>query len=93
VWRHISAGGLRGAEQWIEYGMKSLKAHRDGTGKWKRYPFFWVLAALSEIDSAAAKQEIKYAAKPAERYLLRTKGTTPTIIRRRIVIERVLDKI
>lgn len=93
LWRHIAAGGLRGAEQWLDYGMKSLAAHRDGSGKWKRYPFFWVITSLVDIDSAAAVREIKYAAPVAERYLARTKGTSRTIVRRRAVVERVLGKI
>ncbi len=93
IWRHISAGGLKGAEKWIEYGMKSLQAHRDGKGMWRRYPFFWVLLALIDIDTTAAKQEIKYAAKKAEKYLVRSNRTNSIVIRRRTVIERVLNKI
>lgn len=90
LWRHISAGGLQGAEEWLNRGMKALKAHRDGEGRWRRFPFYFTLLALSEIDLPAATQEMRYAASVCERCLARAKSTSPIANRRRIVLERVL---
>lgn len=90
LWRHISAGGLRGAEDWLQRGMKVLRAHRDGSGKWRRFPFFFTLLALAEIDLPAARREMEYAAPVCERYLSRMKPSNQYMVRKRAVAERVL---
>ncbi len=92
LWRHISAGGLRGAEAWLTRGMTVLKAHRDGTGKWRRFPFFFTLLALTEIDLPAARRERQYAAPVCERYLARMKASNQFMVRKRMVAERILAK-
>src|SRR5690606_30517962 len=58
LWRHIASGGLRGAEEWIPKGLKNLKAHRDTLGRWRRFPFYYTLLALTEIDLPEAHREI-----------------------------------
>ncbi len=93
LWRNITAGGLSGSEKWLVSGMKALKAHRDNQGRWRRFPYFYTLLALLEIDSQAAREEMKYAAPKCESYLARNKATRPTIQRRRAVAQRVLDVI
>jgi hypothetical protein len=93
LWRHISAGGLKGSDEWIAKGMKTLKAHRDGSGKWRRFPFFYTLLALTEIDLPSAIQEIKYVAPVCERYVKRGRPSNRLMQRRRIVAERILAKI
>lgn len=92
LWRHITAGGLEGEEEWLENGMKVLKGFRDGKGRWQRFPYFWTMLALSEMDFPAAKQEMRYAAAVGERYLKRTKPIDIITRRRTVVIERVLEK-
>ncbi len=92
LWRHITAGGLKGEEEWLENGMKVLKGFRDGKGRWQRFPYFWTMLALSEMDFPAAKQEMRYAAAVGERYLSRKKPSDPISRRRVMVIERVLAK-
>ena len=68
-WRNLVVGGLGNKEKRISAGLKNLKKHRKGDGKWRRYPFFYTLLALSEIDTKASHQEMKYAALVLERYL------------------------
>ncbi len=92
LWRHITAGGLRGADEWLAKGMKVLKGFRDGNGRWQRFPFYYTLLALSEIDLPAARQEIRYAASVCERLLARTKPSNSITRRRIAVVERVLSK-
>ncbi len=41
---------------------------RDGKGKWKRFPFFYTLYALIEIDLPAAKEELRFAKGLCEKY-------------------------
>lgn len=93
LWRHITAGGLRGEEKWLAKGMKALKAHRDGNGKWRRFPFYYTLLALSEIDLPEAVNELRYSAKVSERYLARTKPSRPVFIRRIAVVEKALARV
>ncbi|MBK7142520.1 MAG: hypothetical protein IPH75_10610 [bacterium] len=92
LWRHITAGGLKGEEEWLENGMKMLKGFRDGKGRWQRFPYFWTMLALSEMDFPAARQEMRYAASVGERYLARKKPSDPMTRRRVLAIERVLAK-
>ncbi len=92
LWRHITAGGLPGAEHWLDRGMKTLKVHRDGTGKWRRFPFFYTLLALSEIDLPGARNEMKYTARLCEQFLARSKSSGPYAPRRRKLVESVLAK-
>ncbi len=92
LWRHITAGGLSGAEMWLSKGMKLLKAQRDDKGGWRRFPFYYTLLALSEVDLPAGRQEMRHAAKRIERLLARTKPTGAFSKRRIAVLERILAK-
>jgi hypothetical protein len=90
-WRHLAVGGLENCESELESGMKVLKRHRDGAGRWNRFPFYYTLLALSEIDIESATDEMKYAAAGLERVLRRTPKNK--IDRRRVdLAERVLEK-
>ena len=40
---------------------------RDGEHQWRRFPFGYTVLALSEMDNAEARQELKYAAPALER--------------------------
>ncbi len=78
-WRNLLSGGLDDGERRIALGFKALKAHRDGAGKWKRFPFHFTLLAAAEAAEGAfgtgiakaAKSEIKYAAPVIERSVKR----------------------
>lgn len=90
LWRHITAGGLSGAEVWLSRGMKLLKAQRDDKGGWRRFPFYYTLLALSEIDLPAARSEMRYAEKRCERLMAKTRPTGATTRRRIAVLEKIL---
>lgn len=92
LWRHLTAGGLKDAEKWLVSGVRALKAHRDGEGRWRRFPFYYTLLALSEIELPGAFREMKYAAPACERYLARVRGDSSIIQRRRAVIKGILAK-
>lgn len=62
LWRHLAAGGLDNPEERITNGLIELKRFRTPDGKYRRFPFFYTLLALSEIDLALAKEEITYLA-------------------------------
>ena len=94
LWRHLAVGGLEDAnpEQWLAAGMKALKARRDGKGKWKRFPFYYTLLALSEIDLPGALDEMQYAAPVCELELRESTGTDKYTQRRELLAKRILAR-
>ena len=92
LWRHLAVGGLENGERRLAAGMKALRAHREGNGKWRRFPFYYTLLALSEIDLPAAIEEMRYASAVCERYLRRRSGSKKIGERRRLLAERILEK-
>jgi hypothetical protein len=41
--------------------LATLSGHRDGSGRWKRFPFQYTLLVLSEIESTTSRDELAYA--------------------------------
>ena len=96
LWRHFTAGGLRDLKpgRWLEAGLKTLRAHRLGNGQWRRYPFFYTLLALGDMDSKAAVAECRYAAPACERAISRLSNSRDLFgRRRRVLAERILSKV
>lgn len=99
LWRHLLASGRVDDSQRLENGLGALKRSRDGKGRWKRFPFYYTLLALSEIDLPAARAEIRYALPTIERALRRVARKLPDgeeeaehDRRRRVVMGRALEK-
>lgn len=90
-WRHLSVGGLDKGERELIAGMKYLKSHRDRSGSWFRFPFYYTLLALNEIDFPSAIAELRYATKRCEQYLKRKPGNK-IARRRRHLAEKILAK-
>ena len=67
LWRNLLAGGLDRREERLRRGASHLRSMRDGEHQWRRFPFWYTVLALSEIDSAEARAELKYAAPALER--------------------------
>lgn len=91
-WRNLAAGGLEDSEGRLKAGMKALKSYRDGNGRWGRYPFYYTLLALNEIDMPSAIDEMRYAAPILERVIKRKPKKDKISQRRRVLIERILEK-
>jgi hypothetical protein len=92
LWRHLAVGGLEKGEQWLAAGMKALKQHRLDNGKWRRFPFYYTLLALSEIELPTAVEEMRYAAPACERSMKRSHGDDRFTQRRRLLMERILGR-
>ena len=92
LWRHLSAGGLKNGERILTNGIKTLKSFRDGKGRWKRFPFYYTLLVLNEMDLPAARKEIQYAAPACERLLKRQTKKDKICQRRHTLAERILEK-
>jgi hypothetical protein len=81
LWRNLTAGGLDRQDERLQRGVEHLRQSRDGKGGWRRYPFWYTVLALSEMDFSAASDELKYS-EP----LLRPAVTRPT--RSGVYVER-----
>ena len=92
LWRHLAVGGLSKSKQRLVDGLRVLKKYRDGTGKWRRFPFYYTLLALSEIDRKLAADEIRYVAPVCERLVKRYKAKNKIAQRRRTLLERILAR-
>jgi len=91
-WRHVMVGGLDRNEERLAAAMESLKAHRTGDGRWRRFPFYYTLLALSEMNLKPAIDEMRYTAPVLERYVRKTIGNSKFSERRGVIAERVLAK-
>jgi hypothetical protein len=67
LWRNLLAGGLDRHEERLRRGASHLRSMRDGKHQWRRFPFWYTVLALSEMDSTEARTELKYAAPALER--------------------------
>ena len=90
LWRHLAVGGLKQSKRRLNAGLKVLKRYRDGNGKWRRFPFYYTLLALSEIDDKRAIDEMRYVAPVCERLLGRYKANNKLAVRRRMLLQRIL---
>ena len=97
LWRHLAASGAPEDQQRLENGISELRRHRDGQGRWRRFPFYYTLLALTEIDLPGVRDEIQYAALVIERLLGRlNKGDSAGLSeherRRKIILERIIEQ-
>ena len=67
LWRNLLAGGLDRHDERLRRGASHLRSMRDGEHQWRRFPFWYTVLALSEMDSTEARAELKYAAPVLER--------------------------
>ena len=67
MWRNVLAGGLDRREERLRRGASHLRSMRDGDHGWRKFPFWYTVLALSEMDNAEARAELRYAAPALER--------------------------
>ncbi len=95
-WRQMQSGGLCDAgwnAKELKLGIQDLKRHRDDKGRWGRYPFYFTLLSLSELDIPSARTELRYAGKLLERLAKRKPSDDKTHRRRHELIRRALNLI
>ena len=76
----------------LAIGLKILKAHRNGAGRYRRFPLHYTMLALAEMDLPAALEEMRYAAPALERSLKRSGADDKFTERRALLAERVLAR-
>jgi hypothetical protein len=93
VWRNLLAGGLNRREERLRRGVLHLRSVRDGEHGWRRFPFWYTVLALSEMDSGDAKTELKHAAPALERAASRAVPSAVYARRRQELAARTLNRL
>ena len=93
MWRNLVVGGLDRQEERLEDGLAVLKEHEQEGGRWRRFPFYYTLLALIEMDLPAAIDALAFAAPACERALRRGPRGIEVDRRRRIVLQRALGAV
>ncbi len=91
LWRYLNAGGLPKYQKYISEGLMALHSNRDEAGKWGRFPFYYTLLALSEIDDESALKEINYAMTACERALKRMNTNNIFSRRKRELLLKIMN--
>ncbi len=91
-WRHLAAGGLNHPVPRFRDGLHVLAGSRSTGNRWKRFPFFYTLLALTELDVPEARKELRWAAPAAARSLKALRGDKRFAKRRRAVLEQALAR-
>jgi hypothetical protein len=90
LWRNLLAGGLDRREERLQRGASHLRSMRDSKHGWRKFPFWYTVLALSEMDSTEAKAELKHAAPALERAASRAVPATLYAGRRHQLATRTL---
>jgi len=89
-WHHYWTGDFENKEESLVKGLEVLKSERDGSGKWRRFPFYYTVYVLKDIDLPKARNELAYTRPLMERYLKSNHPGTFTD-RRKVVFQQALD--
>jgi len=66
-WRHTMVADFPEKEKLISKGLRTMKAHRLGDGKWRRFPFYYAIYTLLGLELEPAREELMYAGAVMER--------------------------
>jgi hypothetical protein len=91
-WRHFWAGDFENQAAFVAKGLQALKGQRIGDGQWRRYPFFYTVYTLVDIELEEAREELRYARPVMEKHL-KSGRAGAFWQRRRMIMERALEKI
>ena len=91
LWRNLLSGGLDRQEERLRKGVSGvLRTQRAGEGKWRVFPFWYTVLALSEMEFPEARRELQYAAPLLERTVKRLPGSSIHAKRRHELAGRAL---
>lgn len=91
LWRNLLSGGLDRRDERLQRGAGHLRSMRDAEHGWRRFPFWYTVLALSEMDSPEARAELKHAAPALERTANRPAASTKYARRRHELAARALN--
>jgi len=68
MWRNLISGGLDRRDERLRRGVGGfLRSCREGQGRWRVFPFWYTVLALTEMDVPEARSELEYASPVLER--------------------------
>ncbi len=79
------------AKLYIKSSLKAIKSLRDDHGKWKRFPFYYTLYTL--MDMQGAEEELTYALPVLKRSLNTLRPTDDQKQRKQIIGEKILMRL
>jgi hypothetical protein len=88
LWRNLLAGGLDRQEERMTRGLSHLRSLRDGKGDWRRFPLWYTVLGLVDMDMPEARRELKYVAAQLERTAERPPRGASIYARRRHELAR-----
>ena len=92
LWRNLLSGSLNRQEERLRRGAGHLQSMRDGKGQWRRFPFWYTVLALSDMNAPEALSELRYAAPVLERAVRSTPHGNYARRRRELAV-RALEQI
>ena len=92
LWRHMAIGGLGDYARHLDEGIGVLGSYEDGAGTWRRFPFYYTLLALSEIDTPNARRAVSYALPECARRVQSMRRNPPFGVRRFRLLSRILQE-
>lgn len=94
LWMNLSSGASIMNSSFLKAGLNYLKEHRDESGRWKGFPFYYTLYVLNQIDAKLAMDEMRYASKIIEKRLRKKRREENKYeLRRNYLCEQILNKV
>ena len=93
MWRNVLAGGLDRREERLQRGASHLRSVRNGEHGWRKFPFWYTVLALSEMEGGEATAELKYAAPALEHAASRASSSAVYARRRQQLAARTLNSL
>ena len=93
LWRNILAGGLDRQDLRLRLGLSKLRSMRDGQGGWRAFPFWYTVLALTEMDRAETRGELRYASARIRAEAKRAAGSSPFARRRNALACAALERL
>jgi hypothetical protein len=94
MWRNLASGGLDRREERLRRGVgEFLRSHRAGQGRWRLFPFWYTVLALTEMDVPEAREELEYVAPALERMAQRATPSSIHENRRLELARRALSSV
>jgi hypothetical protein len=58
LWINLASGGLNNDTELLKAGLSYLMQHRDGTGRWNGFPYYYTLYVINEVETTLVVDEI-----------------------------------
>jgi hypothetical protein len=93
MWRNLLSGGLDRREERLRRGALYLRTMRKGQSAWSKFPFWYTVLALVDMDVPEATRELRYAAPVLERAAKRSPGASKYAQRRHEIADRAMARL